>query len=116
MTTKMNSKEQPLFTPVPNCPEGSVVISPAGILILMAGCAYDIHEEPTAKKTGKAMMTQILNAARAGGYTQCDILQTILAKGEVSPRVKEMAVEACNAAGIQSIGEILDQARKSITK
>lgn len=49
--------------------------------------------------------------AEEWGFTQCDILATLLSKNEVSHRVKAMAVQACEAAGNEAIGRIFDAMR-----
>jgi nucleoside-diphosphate-sugar epimerase len=47
----------------------------------------------------------ILAAARAGGYKQCDILETLLT-GDMTPRIGEMARAACDAAGIPALRQL----------
>ena len=107
----MNDK--PLFTPTA---DGTAYdIQPAGVLLILAGTVYgDPSETPPAGRIrGKALMDAMLTAARAGGYTQSDILATLLSKNEVSHRVKAMAVQACAAAGTKALGRIFDAMRSS---
>jgi hypothetical protein len=54
----------------------------------------------------------MLAAARAGGYTQTDILHTLLVRGERSKRLELMARAACAAAGHDRMGVIFDNMRK----
>lgn len=102
MTTK------PLFTPTA---DGTAYdIQPAGVLILLAS---EIHENPGRHKSGRIQghIDAMLTAARAGGFTQSDILATLMARGEVSHRVKAMAVLACAAAGNEALGKLFDAMR-----
>lgn len=106
MTTK------PLFTSTEN--GTGYDIQPAGVLILLASYVYD--PESDLSDDGKAGLKRhidsMLKAARAGGFSQCDILATLLSRNEVSHRVKAMAVQACAAAGNEAIGRIFDAMRK----
>ena len=105
----MNTK--PLFTPTTD--GAAYDIQPAGVLILLADTVYGDPSEssPTGRTKAKAMMGSLLAAARAGGFTQSDILETLLSRGEVSHRVKALAVEACAAAGNDAISEIFKAMR-----
>ena len=104
----MNTR-QPLFQPNPDCPEGGLNISPAGILILMASYAHASDEEVTPAARAKAAdaLGRILSAARAGGFTQGDLLETLIARGEVSARVKALACAAVDAAGNEAMLEVV---------
>lgn len=102
----------PLFTPIPDT--DAYEIQPAGVMLILADTVYGEgrHDTPpSGQATAKAMLNDLLSAARAGGYKQADILHTLLAKGEVSHRVKDMAVQACEAAGNEAIGRIFDAMR-----
>ena len=105
----MNDKQ--LFTPTA---DGTAYdIQPAGVLLILAGTVYgDPSETPPAGRIrGKALMDAMLTAARAGGFKQGDILATLLARREVSHRVKAMAVQACAAAGNEALGKLFDAMR-----
>ena len=100
--------DKPLFSPTA---DGTAYDSqPAGVLILLAS---EIHENPGLHKNGRLQghIDAMLAAARAGGFTQGDILATLLARNEVSHRVKAMAVQACAAAGHEALGRIFDSMR-----
>jgi hypothetical protein len=104
--------DKPLFTPTA---DGTAYdIQPAGVLILLAS---EIHENPGLHKNGRIQgyIDAMLTAARAGGFTQGDILATLLARSEVSHRVKAMAVQACAAAGNKELGRIFESMRKGGT-
>ena len=95
----------PLFTPNGD----GYDIQPAGVLILLADEVYG--ENPSKNPRLKNTIDHFLTAARAGGFKQSDILETLLATGEVSHRVKAMAVAACDAAGPDAIGQIFASMR-----
>ena len=100
--------DKPLFSPTA---DGTAYdIQPAGVLILLAS---ESLENPGLHKNGRLQghIDAMLAAARAGGFTQGDILATLLARNEVSHRVKAMAVQACAAAGHEALGRIFDSMR-----
>jgi hypothetical protein len=102
----------PLFKPTA---DGTAFdIQPAGVLIMLASYVHD--PESDLSDDGKAGLKRhvdaMLTAARAGGFTQSDILATLLSRNEVSHRVKAMAVQACEAAGSAAIVRIFDTMRR----
>ena len=100
----------PLFTPIP---DGSGYnIRPAGVLLLSADTVYGEPTEstPEGRARAQALIDAMLAAARAGGYAQCDILHTLLARNKLSARVQKMAVKACNAAGDTALRKIFVEA------
>ena len=88
-------------------------IQPAGVLLILADTIHNNPQDssPTGWARAKTMMDAILTAARAGGFKQGDILATLLARGEVTHRLRDMAVTACNAAGPEAIGRIFASMR-----
>lgn len=85
-------------------------IQPAGVLLLLAN---EVSENPALHTNGRIQghIDAFLTAAWAGGFTQSDILATLLSKNEISHRVKAMAVQACAAAGNEAIGRIFQAMR-----
>ena len=65
--------------------------------------SYMYGPESDISDNGKAGLKHhidsMLAAVRAGGFTQSDILATLVSKNEVSHRVKAMTGQACEAAG-----------------
>ena len=105
-------KPPPLFTPTPGSSAHAVRIP--FMLVILADAVYGAgraYTTPSKQASAKATLEALLSAARAGGYQQADILQTLLAKGEVSQRVKDMAVQACAAAGSEAIGRMFNAMR-----
>ena len=96
-----------LFTPIT---DGSGYnIRPAGVLLLSADTVYGDPTESTPE--GRARAQALIDARlTAGGYAQCDILHTLLARNKLSARVQKMAVKACNAAGDLALGKIFVEA------
>ena len=88
-------------------------IQPAGVLIMLASYVYDLESDisDNGKAGLKHHIDSMLAAARAGGFTQSDILATLLSKNEVSHRVKVMTVQACEAAGSEAIKRIFKSMR-----
>ena len=99
-----------LFRPTPD----GYDISAAGVLLLADTVHGDPAESTTAgRERALGMVRAMLKAARAGGFAQADILETLLlAQGELTtPRVRAMAVQACEAAGADSLCKIFDAMR-----
>ena len=89
--------------------------SPAGVLLLAAGAIYGDPTETTPQgiRNAHKMVDGILDAARAGGFKQGDILRTLLARNQTTPRLAAMAQAACAAAGPGAIGDVLDRVRRA---
>jgi len=83
-------------------------ITPAGVLLVVAECAYGAPGNTTPKdmRDARTLVDGVLAAARAGGFAQYDILAALLSRGERSDRVTKMAIAACNAAGESALLEI----------
>ncbi len=100
-----NMTRQPLFIKNPDCPEGGYLVSPAGVLLMMGTCAHETEDDitPAGKARAQQALRCILSAARAGGFAQGDVLETMMARGEMSARVKELAHAAIEAAGADTV-------------
>ena len=101
----MPNIKEPLFRPDPARP-GEFLVSMPGLLLLAAGSAYEADDNevtPQGRAVALRTVTGILSAARAGGFAQGEVLETLLARGEISSRVKELAVAAVAAAGKQAM-------------
>jgi hypothetical protein len=89
-------------------------VAPAGVLLLIA---CELYGEPESQaQEGKVKLKLIVDdfiqAAIAGGYKQADILLTLLARNEQSQRVAQMAIDACSAAGDESLMKVMDKMRQ----
>ena len=81
----------------------------AGGFVLAAATAYT-EDTPADEKAATLRATQrILGAATAGGFTQADIFETLLSRMEPSVRIGMLAVEAVNAAGMDTVAAILQE-------
>ena len=60
----------------------------------------------------KDTLRRILSAAVAGGFKNADLLETLLSRGEVSQRVKQLATEAANAAGHANVLAIVKEGNR----
>jgi hypothetical protein len=87
--------------------DGSYDIQPAGVLPLLG---REISTRPpTALRTKLESHVRVfLQAARAGGYKQTGVLETLLTRGDTSKRVLNMCHEACAAAGNHRIKVVMD--------
>ena len=105
----MASIDQPLYTNNPDCPDGGYLLSPAAVLLMMGSYAHESDDEisPSGKARAQDALRRILSAARAGGFTQGDVLETMLARGKVTPRTKELAHAAVDAAGADAVVAIM---------
>ena len=88
-------------------PDGDYDIKPAGVLLLLG---REISATPPTALRAKleGHVQAFLQAARAGGFKQTDVLETLLARGDTSKRVLTMCHEACAAAGSDRIKEVMD--------
>lgn len=100
----------PLFTPNGD----GYNVQSAGVLLILADMVYGPQDDPewTGGPKTEAVIESFLTAASAGGYTQTDILHTLLVRGERSKRIQDMARAACTAAGNDRIGTIFEDMRK----
>lgn len=86
-------------------------LSPAGTFVLSAGVAYGDPAEasPEGIRLAHSFVESVLSAARAGGFTQCDILHTLLARSETGCRMLTMAQAACDAAGVAAMTALIQR-------
>ena len=110
----MASIDQPLYTNNPDCTEGGYLLSPAGVLLMVGSYAHEGDDEisPSGRARAQDALRRILSAARAGGFTQGDVLETMMARGEVSARVKELAHAAIDAAGADKVIAVVQSIMK----
>ncbi len=101
--------KQPMFKQDPSDHEGGYLLSMAGVLALMGSAAYEADDAVTPKGRANAKygLARILSAARAGGFTQGDVLDTLFANGEVSERLRDMVHAAVDAAGNEAMLKIV---------
>ena len=96
----------PLFSPRQ---DGAYDISAPGVVILLGSYAYEPDSpNPALVDT----LRRILSAAVAGGFKNADLLETLLSRGEVSMRVKQLATEAANAAGHERVLAIVKEGNR----
>lgn len=100
-------KNQPLTM---EDPEHGTLLSMPAVLLLAAGAAYDQSGEVTlsGRTKGQIIVRRVLSAAAKGGFTKGQLLETLLSRLEVSTRVKVLATEAVEAAGTDTVLEILN--------
>jgi hypothetical protein len=69
---------------------------------------------PEGAKLARTYVDGMLAAAKAGGYMQCDILETMLAKCDITDRLRMMAQCACEAAGEDGINKVMSTLKGNI--
>ncbi len=90
-------------------------IAPAGVLLLLADQLYGADREHLSEAGFIRLsdtIAALMAAASAGGFTQGDIMMTMLCHGEKSKRVQDMARAACAAAGDKAIAQFVAALRK----
>ena len=99
-------------------PDGQAYdLNATAILLISADTAYGEgmrDTPPTGQARAAKIVRDLLQAATAGGYAQADILESLLARGEVSKRVTSMAMVAMDAAGHERIGVIFKAMRAQL--
>lgn len=100
--------KQPLFRKDASVP-GGYLISVTGALLLSAGAAYGPADEctPEGRARGLRVVKRILSAATKAGFTQSGIFETLLARNEVTQRVKDLACEAVDTIGHHEAARII---------
>lgn len=108
---------KPTFTPTP---DGTAYdMNASAVMLVLADSAHgktSHNTPPTGKKRAAKALADLLAAARAGGYTQADILETLLTQGDTSQRVATMCAEAMAAAGTERISTVFAAMRKALRK
>jgi hypothetical protein len=99
----------PMFRQDPNDSEGGYLLSMSGLLALVGATAYEADDAvtPQGRANAKYALARILSAARAGGFTQGDLLDTLFSNGEVSQRLHDMVYAAVDAAGNEAMLNIV---------
>ena len=94
---------------------GGYLVSLPGVLLLAAGAAYGPDDEctPEGQARGLRTVSSILSAATKAGFTKAELLETMLARGEVSHRVKALAIECMDAIGQTRALEIVKEVMES---
>lgn len=94
-----------MFRQDPSDSEGGYLLSMPGLLALVGATAYEADDAvtPQGRANAKYALTRILSAARAGGFTQGDLLDTMFSNGEVSQRLRDMVYAAVDAAGNEAM-------------
>lgn len=87
-------------------------MSPAGLLVLAAHTFYRLKHEntPARVENAKATMQAILAAARRAGYARIAQLSAALVRGDLTPRVTQMANEACARVSEADMRDIVARA------
>jgi hypothetical protein len=87
-------------------------ITAGGVLLCAAASAFGDPSTTTPADAAfnRDLVSGILAAATAGGYSETPILEDALTKGLYSPGVLQMADKACRVAGSAALRAALDRA------
>lgn len=108
-TQKPKMTKPPMFRQDPNDRDGGYLLSMPGVLALVGATAYEADDAvtPQGRANAKYGLARILSAARAGGFKQGDLLDTMFSNGEVSQRLRDMVYAAVDAAGHEAMLDIV---------
>jgi hypothetical protein len=80
--------------------DGEPYVNGAGILLLSADAVHGNLQLPAdARQRAQSTIDALLSAARAGGFTQCDVLETLLSKSREAERTVDLAIIAVDCIG-----------------
>ncbi|MYN45929.1 hypothetical protein GTP23_12810 [Pseudoduganella sp. FT93W] len=84
----------------------------AVLIIFAAEASGNIKTGATEeqKQMSKTAVEEFLHAAYVGGYTQGEILETLLWRGNPDERLGAMVKDACDAVGVPALREIFGRA------
>ena len=85
----------PMFRQDPNDSEGGYLLSMPGLLALVGATAYEADDAvtPQGRANAKYALARILSAARAGGFTQGDLLDTLFSNAAVDAAGNEAMLD-----------------------
>lgn len=90
-------------------------LNATAVMLVLADSAHGngSHDTPpTGQACAAKALADLLAAARAGGYPQSEVLETLLNSGDTSQRVATMCAEAMVAAGNERIGTVFAAVRE----
>lgn len=93
--------------------DGEPYISGAGVLLLAANALHgsDMPVTPETRRRAQCMIDVLLSSARAGGFTQSDVLETLLSTDRDSERTADLAIIAVECiGGPEAFAEALERA------
>ncbi|MFM0136836.1 hypothetical protein [Caballeronia grimmiae] len=81
--------------------DGEEHVSGAGLLLMTAAALHDrsISIPPEGKRWAASVIDALLSAARAGGFKQGGVLETLIANDRTSDRVTDLAIQAIDCIG-----------------
>jgi hypothetical protein len=86
--------------------------TPQGMLLAAAEALHGAPEEltPEAQAISRSLIDGVLGAAGAARYAKSDLLATMLANCEITPRTLVMAHQACDAVDFDVLQDIFTTA------
>ena len=101
--------------PNPDVP-GGFTLSPAGVVALAASAIHDDDAGAQGKVRAASLIRELLDAARANGYTRGQIAETVLLDyGQPLDRKKAVALELASSVGRDEFVAALRRAGFNVT-
>jgi hypothetical protein len=95
--------------------DGELHLSTAAVLLIMGDAMHDPDASAESRRRARVLVTELLAVARKHGFTQSDILLTLLDGGERSPRMADIAREAFRNVPHGEISEAIERAQRNRT-
>lgn len=102
--------KNPFFQPNPADP-GAYLVTPAGTILLCSDAIHDAAAAPAGRARAGRVIREVLAAARAAGYAQGEVAETVLLDyGQAVERKKAVALELAQAVGTAGFIDALHRA------
>ena len=88
-------------------PDGTYDISAPGLLLLSIAQASNPGVHLAGRALAQIVADAFIEAARAGGFAQAGVLEELVAGGEQPERQRQLAIDACAAAGEAALAKIV---------
>lgn len=92
--------------------DGEVHLSMAGVMCLALSAMHDEDTTDDGRAAATATVEKLLAGARRRGFGKADILLTLVAGGEHSPRIVELVREALAGATADEVATAIGPVRR----
>lgn len=92
--------------------DGEVCLSMAGVMCLALSAMHDEDAADDGRAKAAATVEKLLAGARRRGFGKADILLTLAAGGERSPRIVELVREALDGVTAEEVAAAIGPVRR----
>ena len=92
--------------------DGEVCLSMAGVMCLALSAMHDDDTTDDGRAAATATVEKLLTSARRRGFGKADILLTLVAGGERSPRIVELVREALDGVTAEEVAAAIGPVRR----